>query len=171
MQITEKKVVSLVYELYVNAENDEYEIVEVVGDDQPMVFLVGHSGLPIDFENRLEGLKEGDSFDFELAPQEGFGDFSDDDVAEFPMDMFKIEEEQVSSDLLEIGNFIPFTNDDGSQITGRVYEVRENVVLIDFNHPLAGKSLKFEGSVLKIRDATADELAHGHVHGEGGVQH
>lgn len=171
MQITEKKVVSLTYELYVDKDVEEFEIVEVVGEDNPMVFLVGHSGLPADFENKLEGLKENDAFDFELQPQEGFGEFSEDEIAEFPLEMFKIEDGNIPADFLEIGNFVPFTNDDGSQITGKVYEVNHEVVLIDFNHPLAGKTLRFEGTVLKIREATAEEIAHGHVHGEGGVQH
>jgi FKBP-type peptidyl-prolyl cis-trans isomerase SlyD len=172
MQITEKKVVTLTYELYVDGSSEEeFEIVEVVGEDQPMVFLVGYSGLPEDFEAQLEGLKENDSFDFVLEPQQGFGDFSEEDIAEFPLDMFKIENDEIPEDLLELGNFVPFTNEDGSQITGRVYEVKDEVVLIDFNHPLAGRTLKFEGKVLKIREATPEELAHGHVHGEGGVQH
>ena len=106
-----------------------------------------------------------------IEPQQGFGDFSEEDIAEFPLDMFKIENDEIPEDLLELGNFVPFTNEDGSQITGRVYEVKDEVVLIDFNHPLAGRTLKFEGKVLKIREATPEELAHGHVHGEGGVQH
>jgi FKBP-type peptidyl-prolyl cis-trans isomerase SlyD len=171
MQISEKKVVTLTYELYVIGEGDEFEIVEVAGEDNPMVFLFGHSGLPVDFEKNLEGLKEEDDFDFILEPQAGFGEFSEEDIADFPMDMFKIEEGEVPADLLEIGNFVPFTNDDGSQITGRVYEVLADTVRIDFNHPLAGKSLKFEGDILNVREATQDELDHGHVHGEGGVQH
>jgi FKBP-type peptidyl-prolyl cis-trans isomerase SlyD len=73
--------------------------------------------------------------------------------------------------LLEIGNFVPFTNDDGSQITGRIYAVEGDIVKVDFNHPLAGKTLKFEGKVIGLRDASQEELDHGHVHGEGGVQH
>ena len=66
---------------------------------------------------------------------------------------------------------MPFTNEDGSQITGRIYAVEGDTVQVDFNHPLAGKTLKFEGKVIGIRDASQEELDHGHVHGEGGVQH
>ncbi len=171
MQISEKKVVTITYELYIQSQEDDYEIVEVVGEDQPMVYLAGHSGLPVDFETKMAGLKVGDEFDFELGPQEGFGDFSEDDVADFPLDMFKIENGDIPADLLEIGNFVPFTNEDGSQITGRIYAVEGDTVQVDFNHPLAGKTLKFEGKVIGIRDATTEELEHGHVHGEGGVQH
>jgi FKBP-type peptidyl-prolyl cis-trans isomerase SlyD len=171
MQISEKKVVTITYELYIQSQEDDYEIVEVVGEDQPMVYLAGHSGLPVDFEIKMAGLKVVDDFDFELGPQEGFGDFSEDDVADFPLDMFKIENGEIPADLLEIGNFVPFTNDDGSQITGRIYAVEGDIVKVDFNHPLAGKTLKFEGKVIGLRDASQEELDHGHVHGEGGVQH
>ena len=171
MQISEKKVVTITYELYIQSQEDDYEIVEVVGEDQPMVYLAGHSGLPEDFETKMAGLKVGDEFDFELGPQEGFGDFSEDDVADFPLDMFKIENGEIPADLLEIGNFVPFTNDDGSQITGRIYAVLDHTVQVDFNHPLAGKTLKFEGKVIGLREASQEELDHGHVHGEGGVQH
>jgi FKBP-type peptidyl-prolyl cis-trans isomerase SlyD len=171
MQVSEKKVVTITYELYIQGPEDDFEIVEVVGEDQPMVYLAGHSGLPVDFETKMAGLKVGDDFDFQLDPQEGFGDFSEEDVADFPLDMFKIEEGEVPSDLLEIGNFVPFTNEDGSQITGRIYAIEGETVRVDFNHPLAGKTLKFEGKVMAIREATADELDHGHVHGEGGVHH
>ena len=171
MQVSDKKVVTITYELYIQSEDDDYEIVEVAGEDQPMVYLAGHSGLPQDFEVKMAGLKVGDDFDFELGPQEGFGDFSEEDIADFPLEMFKIEEGEIPQDLLEIGNFIPFTNDDGSKITGRVYEIDGETVRIDFNHPLAGKTLKFEGKVLAIREATQEELDHGHVHGEGGVEH
>ena len=171
MQVSDKKVVTITYELYIQSEDDDYEIVEVAGEDQPMVYLAGHSGLPQDFEVKMAGLKVGDDFDFELGPQEGFGDFSEEDIADFPLEMFKIEEGEIPQDLLEIGNFIPFTNDDGSKITGRVYEIDGETVRIDFNHPLAGKTLKFEGKVIGLREASQEELDHGHVHGEGGVQH
>jgi FKBP-type peptidyl-prolyl cis-trans isomerase SlyD len=143
----------------------------VVGDAEPMVFLVGHSGLPPEFESHLMGKTAGDDFDFTIGPQDGFGDFIEEDIAEFPLEMFKIENGEVPANMLDLGNFIPFTNDDGSKITGRVHEVQNDIVLIDFNHPLAGKTLKFEGKVIGVREATPDELDHGHVHGEGGVHH
>ena len=171
MQVSDKKVVTITYELYIQSEDDDYEIVEVAGEDQPMIYLAGYSGLPPDFEVKMAGLKVGDDFDFELGPQEGFGEFSRDDIADFPLEMFKIEEGEIPEDLLEIGNFVPFTNDDGSKITGRIHEIEGEIVRIDFNHPLAGKTLKFEGKVLDIREATQEEVEHGHVHGEGGVQH
>ena len=63
------------------------------------------------------------------------------------------------------------TDSEGNQLQGLVVAVSEEYVVMDFNHPLAEKTLMFQGKILNIREATADELAHGHVHGEGGVQH
>jgi FKBP-type peptidyl-prolyl cis-trans isomerase SlyD len=167
MNIGNQSVVHIAYELYIADPEDDFEIVEVVGEAEPMVFLYGHSGLPEDFEKQLLNLKEGDDFEFELNPQGGFGDYSEDDISEFPLEFFKVEEGKVPEGMLEIGNFVPFTNEDQSQITGRVLGQKGDMVRIDFNHPLAGKKLRFEGEILKVRAATAEEIAHGHVHGEG----
>ena len=74
-------------------------------------------------------------------------------------------------ELLEIGNIVPMTNEDGERMHGQVVEVKENVVVMNFNHPLAGKEMHFQGSILSIRPATDEEISHGHVHGEGGHHH
>ena len=171
MKIEKDCVVHIAYELYIADVADDFEIVEVVGEDEPMVFLHNKSGLPPEFENQLTGLSAGDDFEFELEPEEGFGDYSKDDISDFELDFFKVEDGKIPDGMLEIGVSIPFTNDDGHQIAGRVKAVNDKMVTIDFNHPLAGKKLRFEGEVLKVRKATKDEIAHGHVHGEGGVVH
>jgi FKBP-type peptidyl-prolyl cis-trans isomerase SlyD len=171
MKIENNSVVHIAYELYIADPADDFEIVEVVGEDEPMVFLYGHSGLPPDFEKQLLGMVEGDDFEFELNSQEGFGDYSQEDISEFALEFFKVEDGKIPDGMLEIGNFIPFTNEDQHQISGRILAVEGDIVKIDFNHPLAGKKLRFEGEVLKVRAATADEISHGHVHGEGGVNH
>ena len=72
---------------------------------------------------------------------------------------------------LEIGNIVPMTNEDGERMHGQVVEVKDDVVVMNFNHPLAGKEMHFEGSILSIRPATDEEISHGHVHGEGGHHH
>ncbi len=171
MKIENESVVHIAYELYIADPADDFEIVEVVGEDEPMVFLFNHSGLPPDFEKQLLGLKVGDDFEFELNPQEGFGDYLEEDISEFALDFFKVEDGKIPEGMLDVGNFIPFTNEEQHQISGRVKAVKGDKVSIDFNHPLAGKKLRFEGEILKVRKATKDEIAHGHVHGEGGVVH
>ncbi|MFT7482949.1 MAG: FKBP-type peptidyl-prolyl cis-trans isomerase SlyD, partial [Oceanospirillaceae bacterium] len=70
---------------------------------------------------------------------------------------------------LEIGNVVPFTNEDGSKLNGQLIEITDTDVTVDFNHMLAGKAMHFEGKVIGVREATTSELEHGHVH--GGVNH
>jgi FKBP-type peptidyl-prolyl cis-trans isomerase SlyD len=69
------------------------------------------------------------------------------------------------------GNILPMSDHEGNQLQGLVEEITADFVKMDFNHPLAGKNLHFIGSVLSIRDASAEEIDHGHVHGEGGHHH
>ena len=73
--------------------------------------------------------------------------------------------------MLKIGNAVPMNNDEGHRIQGIIKGITSSEVIMDFNHPLAGKELKFTGIIVSVRDATKDELDHGHVHGDGGVHH
>lgn len=170
MKIASKKVVKLVYELYIG-EGQTEELVEVAGEDDPMVFIHGLSGLPEAFENHLIGLSANDSFNFSVSAEDGYGDIDEEAIIDFPIEHFKIEDGKVPDGMLEIGNFIPFANEEGNKMTGRVTEVHPDFVVLDFNHPLAGQTMHFKGHVISVRNANPDELSHGHVHGEGGVIH
>lgn len=171
MKISDGKVVSTSYTLYTLSPDDEFELVEEVSDEEPMFYLAGHSGLPPKFEENLNGLSAGDTYNFDIAPEDAFGEYYDDNVVDFSVEMFKIEDGKVPAGFLEPGNPIPFTNDDGARIQGRVKEVIDDQVVIDFNHPLAGKKLKFEGKIISVREASQEEMEHGHVHGPGGHHH
>lgn len=170
MKIESSKVVKLVYELYVG-EGDIREIVEIAGDDDPMVFIHGLSGLPQKFEEQLIGLSANDTFNFSVSPENGYGEIDEEALIDFPIEHFKIEDGEIPEGMLEIGNFIPFANEEGNKMTGKVSEVHPDYVILDFNHPLAGQTMHFMGKILSVRNATPDELSHGHVHGEGGVIH
>ncbi|MDX5421649.1 MAG: peptidylprolyl isomerase [Hymenobacteraceae bacterium] len=170
MKVEKTKVVTLTYELRINDEQGEQSLIETANEEHPMVFIHGMSGLPEQFEDQLEGLNVGDTFDFKLQAEEGYGEYNPNALVDLPMDVFKIEG-SVPENMLEEGNFIPMADSEGNQLQGRVVEVKEDTVKMDFNHPLAGKELYFKGKVEKVREATDEELDHGHVHGEGGVQH
>jgi FKBP-type peptidyl-prolyl cis-trans isomerase SlyD len=73
--------------------------------------------------------------------------------------------------MFQVGAMIPMSDSEGNHMQGKIVEVDEENVKMDFNHPLAGTDLHFQGEILDIREATEDELAHGHVHGEHGHQH
>lgn len=171
MKVSEGKVVSTSYTLYTLSPDDDFEMVEQVNDDEPMLYLAGHSGLPPKYEENLDGLSAGDTYAFEIEADDAFGEYYEDNVVDFGIEMFQIEDGKVPEGFLELGNLIPFTNDDGAKIQGRIIEVTEDKVIVDFNHPLSGKKLKFEGKIIEVREATAEEKDHGHVHGPGGHHH
>ena len=162
--------VTLTYELRITDENGEPNLVETATEEHPMVFIYGMSGLPEQFEDNLEGLGTGDTFDFKLASEDGYGDFDENALVDLPLTVFEVEG-AVPDDMLEEGNFIPMADSEGNQLQGRVVEVSDESVKMDFNHPLAGKELSFKGKVEEVRVASQQELEHGHVHGEGGHHH
>ena len=151
-------------------EDGEQNLIETANEEQPMVFIYGMSGLPDQFEDNLEGLNSGESFDFKLDTEDGYGEYNEDAVVDLPKNVFEVEG-SVPDNMLEEGNYIPMSDSEGNQLQGRVVEVTDEAVKMDFNHPLAGKELYFKGKVENVREATPEELDHGHVHGAGGHQH
>ncbi len=170
MTVDTNKVISLTYELRIDDENGQKTLVEKVDETNPMVFLYGAGGLLERFEENIEGLQIGDTFEFSINPEEGYGDFDEEAVVNLPKDVFKVNG-KVDNEMLQVGNYIPMTDNEGNRLQGRVMEVEDDNVLMDFNHPLAGKNMHFKGAVVGIRDASAEEISHGHVHGEGGHHH
>ena len=163
-------VISITYDLSVTDENDEKVLVEQAEAEAPMVFIFGHSGLPEDFEAQLDGKNEGDPFDFSLTPDQAYGDHDPQAVVDIPKQVFEIDG-KLDDEMLQIGNYLPMADNEGNHMQAKVVAIDEESVTMDFNHPLAGMVMHFNGHVVGVRPATAEELAHGHVHGEGGHQH
>jgi FKBP-type peptidyl-prolyl cis-trans isomerase SlyD len=170
MQITNEKVVTLSYELTVTDADGQKELIETVENDDPMAFIQGMSGLPEAFEENIEGLSAGDTFEFSIPAEDGYGEFDPTAIVELPKEIFKVDGEFVE-EMLEVGNYLPMTDDSGNQLNGRIISVETEYVKMDFNHPLVGKEMYFKGTIMEVRDATQSEIDHGHVHGTGGVQH
>jgi FKBP-type peptidyl-prolyl cis-trans isomerase SlyD len=101
-----------------------------------------------------------------LTSDEAYGDRNEENVAEIPMNAFEVDG-KIEEGLLEIGNFIPLRDEAGNHYNGKVVSVSDTAVKLDFNHPLAGETLFFSGAILSIREATSQELEHGHVHHDG----
>ena len=170
MPIAKNNVVFISYQLAFPDEDGQPDVVEIVDEKEPMVFIHGLSGLPEAFETNLLGLNEGDTFDFSISAEDAYGNVDPNAIIQLPKSIFQAED-QNADDILQIGNFIPMTDDQGNRMQGLVVSIEGETVTMDFNHPLAEKTLMFQGKILKIREATSDEIAHGHVHGEGGVHH
>jgi FKBP-type peptidyl-prolyl cis-trans isomerase SlyD len=168
MTIKENMVVSVNYLLSLK---DSGEQIEQTSKEHPFVFLFGSGGLLPDFEINLLNKKSGDTFDFFIEHKNGYGVRDEQHVVMIPIDAFKAEDGSMDNEMVKVGSTLPMVDNDGNKLYGQVMEITEEYVKMDFNHPLAGKDLHFKGEVLEVRTATADEISHGHVHGEHGHHH
>jgi FKBP-type peptidyl-prolyl cis-trans isomerase SlyD len=170
MKVGKDKVISVHYVLQVDHEGNK-----VVADqselEKPLTYLHGAGGLLPDFEAALEGLAKGDSFSFSITAERGYGVRDEAEVVQIPLDSFRDDKGNVDFEMVKAGNVLPMQDQNGNHFQGFVADVTDQFVLMDFNHPLAGKDLYFSGAVADIREASAEELSHGHVHGPGGHQH
>ncbi len=155
MEIRKNSVVSLSYTLTV-----EEDVVETVKADSPLKFIFGTGYLLPKFEENVLGKKVGDKFDFLLSAKEGYGEVSDDAIVELPKDMFMVDG-KVEEGLLTLGNVLPMQDSDGNRLQGTIEEIKDDVIVMDFNHPLAGSELHFQGEVVEVREATPQELLDG----------
>lgn len=162
MTVGENKVVSMTYTL--REESATGEMIQKVTEDRPFVYLFGIGGLLPSFKANLEGLNAGDNFSFVLRNDEAYGMPSDENIIRLDRKVFEIDG-IFDEDVIKAGEVIPMEDEQGYPLSGKILEVDDQNVLVDFNHPLAGLNLYFEGKILEVRDATDEELAHGHVHG------
>lgn len=167
MQISDKKVVSIVYELRTNSK--EGDIIESLTDDKPLVFMYGAGNLLPKFEENLAGLKQGDSFEFSLKSEDAYGAAQDNAIVDVPRSVFTVDGNE-DPNLLKVGNTIPMLDRDGNRLNGVVKNIGDENVKMDFNHPMAGMDLFFTGKVTEIREPNEDELNHGHVHSSGSCE-
>ncbi len=163
MTIAKNKVVELEYELRIDEENGE--LVEKVEKDNPMQFIYGVGVMLPKFEENVSGLKVGDKFNFNLESNDAYGQKQDNLIVDLNKEVFKIDG-KIDESLLEVGNVIPMMDQEGHHLNGKVLEIKGDNVKLDFNHPLADKKLFFKGEVVGIRDASEEEIAHKHVHGD-----
>ncbi len=145
-------------------------MIQKVTEDRPFVYLFGIGGLLPSFKANLEGLNAGDDFSFVLQKNEAYGLPSDENIIRLDKKIFEIDG-VFDEDAIRVGEIIPMEDEQGYPLSGKILEVADDSVLVDFNHPLAGLDLYFEGKILDVRDATHEELAHGHVHGPHGHHH
>lgn len=159
MKIENDKVVALHFTV-VDAEKTE---IDNTYDDQPLMFIQGSGLLVPGLEEALLGMAVGDKKTVALQSENAYGERYEQLVQAMPLSMFDGME-------VAVGMQFRATTDEGEQ-TVIVVDVSDETVVVDGNHPLAGIDLTFNVEVMEIRDATEDELNHGHVHGAGGCGH
>lgn len=159
MKIDRNKVVELCYELEVDGE-----IADRTTREKPLDYIHGTGSLLEKFEENITGLEPGEKFAFTLAPEEAYGEVDPNRIIDLPKQAFEVNG-VIQESLLVPGNTIPMLNGHGGVVPGKVLEVKEDMVKMDLNSPMAGKTLNFSGEILTVREATEKELKEG-LHGE-----
>lgn len=161
MTIAQHKVVSIHYKVVDVASGETIDSSE---GGAPMTYLHGAQNIIPGLEAALEGKQVGDEFEVTIEAADAYGEYSEDRVQQVPREAFTGVEQ------IEPGMAFTAQTAQGP-INLIVTGVEEDIITVDANHPLAGKSLAFSVSVATVRDASEEELSHGHVHGEGGHHH
>ena len=164
MKVEKNKVVSVHYELR-TSENGA--IVEQTTDDKPLEFLFGRGMMLQKFEDNLADLETGNTASFHLTASEGYGGYHKEMVVDIPRQVFA----NFPPEKFKVGVHIPMQDNHGNHLVGRILEISDATVKVDFNHDMAGKDLYFTVTVKAIRDAEPEEIEHGHVHHEGHCCH
>ncbi|MBR2486315.1 MAG: peptidylprolyl isomerase [Paludibacteraceae bacterium] len=168
MKVEKQKVVTLQYDLYVDGENGQEELMEKATAEAPLVYCHGEGMMLPAFEQNMEGLQEGESFDFRIPCQEAYGEYDDEGVLTLDKKMFFNGDGEFDSERVYVGAIVPMNTADGQVINAQIAEITKENVTIDLNHPLAGENLHFVGKVLNLRDVTEGELKALHHRGCGG---
>jgi FKBP-type peptidyl-prolyl cis-trans isomerase SlyD len=163
MKIANNSVVTLNYQLNAGLPDAPMQHIESTDPQQPFRFLSGAGGLIQGFEDNLMGLQAGDQFDFKLSPADAYGESDHEAVVALPIDIFK-HEGVIDMEILKVDNIVPMRDNEGRTMNGRIVSFNDQIVTVDFNHPLAGHALHFAGVIVEVREATTEEISHGHVH-------
>ncbi len=157
MKIANNAFVNAEYELFVDGENGEPELMERATAEQPLNFIFGIGMMLPVFEQNLNGLEAGESFDFTIANEEAYGPYDDEAVIELERSVFEIDG-KLDEEMVFEGNVVPLMDSEGHRLQAQVVTVTDTHVTVDLNHPLAGENLHFKGKVLEVREPTEEEL-------------
>lgn len=160
MQIQPNSVVTLHYTL----KDNEGNVIDQ-SEDGSFLYLHGAMNIIPGLEKELTGKSAGDELTVKVSPEEGYGQRDESRIQEVPKEMFQ------NADEVQVGVQFHAQSPDGQAIVVTVVEVKDDAVVIDANHALAGVELNFEVKVVDVREASEEEIAHGHVHGPHGHHH
>ena len=157
MRISKNKFVSATYDLFVG-DGDERELMESASKEQPLQFIFGMGSMLPAFEEEIKDLEAGSKFEFTLTAENAYGERIEENVVDLPKNIFEINGKFDDEYIVE-GITLPMMDSNGQRMNGSVYEVKEDVVVMDFNHPLAGETLHFVGEILDVHEPTAEDIA------------
>ena len=161
MQITSQKVATIDYTL----TDDQGTLIDSSKDGEPLAYIQGIGNLIPGLEEALEGKSAGDELSVSIQPDQAYGKRDEELLQAVPRAHFD------GVDELQVGMQFRASSEDSDERVVTVVEAGDEQVTVDGNHPLAGQILNFEVKIVEVRDATQEELDHGHVHGPGGHHH
>ena len=151
--VEDNLVITLDYKLIV-----EDELLESTEDGEPILFIQGIGQIIPGLENALYGMEVGDQKTVVIQPEDAYGEYD-------PESLQEAKKEEFSEEVpLDVGTFLDLEDDEGDVLSAQIITAEEDTITLDFNHPLAGKTLTFEITVTDLRPASEEELDHGHVH-------
>jgi FKBP-type peptidyl-prolyl cis-trans isomerase SlyD len=153
--VADDVVVSIDYSLTVDGE-----IIDASEENDPLEFIQGHQNIIPGLENQIYGMKVGESKEVSVAPKDGYGNVDPEAIIDVPREEFPKDFE------IKPGLELQLQSQDGELLNAVIVSLSKDKVRLDLNHPLAGKDLLFRVTVVDLREATEEELSHGHVHGD-----
>ncbi len=156
-QIKPGKYVELGYDLYAVTPEGETLVHQTDLEDPEKIIFGVTRGMIRPLEEAIEGLEKGGKFDIVVKADEAFGPYDPEQIATLDKEIFMVDD-KFDSEVIKPGAVLPMMTADGYKINGVVLEVTDKDVKMDFNHPLAGKDVRFKGEILAVRDATPEEL-------------
>ena len=161
MTITQNSAVSFHYTL----TDDQGQQIDSSAGQEPLAYLHGAGNIIPGLEKALEGKSAGDQLQVEVSAEEGYGPVQQELIQDVPREAFQ------GVETIEVGMQFEAQTGQGGAVPVTVTALTDETVTVDGNHPLAGKALNFDVTIADVREASAEELEHGHIHGPGGHNH
>ncbi|MDR3250947.1 MAG: FKBP-type peptidyl-prolyl cis-trans isomerase [Tannerella sp.] len=158
MRISKNKFISVTYDLHVGDDEEERELMESATKESPLNFIFGIGAMLPFFEEKISGLETGSKFEFSLTPENGYGEYNEDHLVDLPRSIFEVNG-KFDDEYIKEGVTLPMVNSNGERMNGSVIEIKDDVIVMDFNHPLAGETLHFSGEILDVHEPTEAEIA------------
>lgn len=156
MKVSKNKSVTVAYDLNVG-DGDDRELMERATRECPLKFIFGSGSMLSAFEDNLKELEAGGKFDFSISSKDAYGEYNEEFVVEIPKKIFEVDG-KFDDKYVKEGATLPMLDSNGARMTGSVLYVKEDVVVMDFNHPLSGETLYFNGEVLDVHEPTEEEI-------------
>jgi len=157
MKISENKLVTAEYQLFVKNSNGSLELMEETKPNSPLRYMHGIGMMLPKFEEFMEGKMESENFEFSIAAKDAYGEYSEENIIDLPMNVFTADGELDKEKIFK-GAVVPLIDNTGQRFNAEVVSIGENSVTVDLNHPLAGEELFFKVKIINVHTPTEEEL-------------